>query len=213
MTARDVDGSRDVALVPLVLLADVDDDRLARLDPATAFAGVDLRDLGPHLLQELSIVRHRYRKYSFAPFASVAWDERACQGLDHRRARRRRRCGNRRRSHAARYPHSALVQLELGLALALSGQQADATRAWQAAERAQPDSPSAVRAQDLRHPGSPPGLPPFVPSFTRVTNAVESLLLRGAAYQQGLRPVSAEREFAAAAKAAPNDPEALTAAA
>ena len=112
---------------------------------------------------------------------------------------------------AERYPHSALVQLELGLALALSGQQADATRAWQAAERAQPDSPSAVRAQDLRHPGSPPGLPPFVPSFTRVANAVESRLLRGAAYQQSLRPVSAEREFAAAAKAAPNDPEALTA--
>jgi tetratricopeptide (TPR) repeat protein len=114
---------------------------------------------------------------------------------------------------AARYPHSALVQLELGLALALSGQQAEATRAWQAAERAQPDSPSAVRAQDLRHPGSPPGLPPFVPSFTRVTNAIESHLLRGAAYQQVLRPLSAEREFLAAVKAAPNDAEALTAAA
>jgi len=114
---------------------------------------------------------------------------------------------------AERYPHSALVQLELGLALALSGQQADATRAWQAAERAQPDSPSAVRSQDLRHPGTPPGLPPFVPSFTQVTSPVESMLLRGAAYQQALRPVSAERDFAAAARAAPNDPEALTAAA
>jgi Flp pilus assembly protein TadD len=114
---------------------------------------------------------------------------------------------------AERYPHSALVQLELGLALALSGQQADATRAWQAAERVQPDSPSAVRSEDLRHPGTPPGLPPFVPSFTQVTSPVESQLLRGAAYQQALRPVSAEREFAAAAKTAPNDPEALTAAA
>ena len=114
---------------------------------------------------------------------------------------------------AARYPQSALVQLELGLALALSGQQADAIQAWRAAERAQPDSPSAVRAQDLRHPGSPPGLPPFVPSFTRVTNAVQSQLLQGAAYQQVLRPVSAERAFLAAVKAAPNDPEALTAAA
>jgi tetratricopeptide (TPR) repeat protein len=112
---------------------------------------------------------------------------------------------------AERYPQSALVQLELGLALALSGQQADATGAWQAAERAQPDSPSAVRAQDLRHPGSPPGLPPFVPSFTQITNSIQAHLLRGAAYQQALRPVSAEREFAAAAKAAPNDPEALTA--
>jgi len=114
---------------------------------------------------------------------------------------------------AERYPHSALVQLELGLALALSGQQADATSAWQAAERAQPDSPSAVRAQDLRHPGSPPGLPPFVPSFSQITNSIQAHLLRGAAYQQALRPVSAEREFAEAAKAAPNDPEALTAAA
>jgi len=52
-----------------------------------------------------------------------------------------------------------------------------------------------------------------VPSFTRVTNAVESHLLRGAAYQQVLQPVSAEREFLAAVKAGPNDPEALTAAA
>jgi tetratricopeptide (TPR) repeat protein len=114
---------------------------------------------------------------------------------------------------AARYPHSALVQLELGLALALSGQQADAMRAWQAAERAQPDSPSAVRAQDLRHPGTAPGLPPFVPSFTRVRTPVDAHLLRGSAYQQILRPVSAEREFRAAVRIAPNDPEALTAAA
>jgi Flp pilus assembly protein TadD len=37
--------------------------------------------------------------------------------------------------------------------------------------------------------------------------------LRGAGYQQALRPVSAEREFRAAARLAPNDPEALTAAA
>jgi tetratricopeptide (TPR) repeat protein len=114
---------------------------------------------------------------------------------------------------AARYPRSALVQLELGLALALSGQSADAARAWQAAERVQPDSPSAVRAQDLRHPGSAPGLPPFVPSFSRVTNLAQAHLLRGSDYQQALRPVSAEREFLAAVHAAPNDPEALTAAA
>src|SRR5207244_7852596 len=114
---------------------------------------------------------------------------------------------------AARYPGSALVRLELGLALAFSGQQPDAERAWQEAERVQPDSPSAVRAQDLRHPGTPPGLPPFVPSFARPANAAQQRLLRGAAFQQALRPVSAEREFAAAVRAAPNDPEALAAAA
>jgi Flp pilus assembly protein TadD len=112
---------------------------------------------------------------------------------------------------AARYPHSALVRLELGLALAFSGQQSDAVRAWREAERVQPDSPSAVRAQDLRHPSSAPGLPPFVPSFVQATSPVQVHLLRGAGFQQALRPVSAEREFRAAARLAPDDPEALTA--
>ena len=114
---------------------------------------------------------------------------------------------------AARHPRSALVRLELGLSLAFLGQQADATRAWREAERVQPDTPSAVRAQDLRHPGAPPGLPPFVPSFARARNAAQAHLLQGAAFQQALRPVSAEREFAAAARASPADAEALTAAA
>ena len=66
MAPRNMDGAGDVALVPLVLLADVDDDRLAGLDPVTGLRGVDLRDLGSHLLQQLSVVGHRYRKYSFA---------------------------------------------------------------------------------------------------------------------------------------------------
>ena len=114
---------------------------------------------------------------------------------------------------AARYPNSALVRLELGLALAFSGLNDDATRAWRQAERVQPDSPSAVRSQDLRYPRSAPGLPPFVPSFTRPSTPAQAHLLRGVAFQQALRPVSAEREFAAAAKAAPADAESLTAAA
>jgi len=112
---------------------------------------------------------------------------------------------------AARQPSSALVRLELGLALALSGETAEAERAWQEAERVQPDSPSAVRAQDLRHPNTPPGLPPFVPSFSAARTQVQARLLRGATLQQALRPVSAERGFAAAVRVAPGDPEALTA--
>jgi predicted Zn-dependent protease len=112
---------------------------------------------------------------------------------------------------AERYPHSALVRLELGLALAFGGQETDASRAWHQSRRVQPDSPSAVRATDLLHPRTPPGLPPFVPSFNRARTAAQRHLLRGIAFQQGLRPVSAEREFAAAARAAPKDPEALTA--
>jgi tetratricopeptide (TPR) repeat protein len=114
---------------------------------------------------------------------------------------------------AARYPHSALIRFQLGLALAFSGNQTDASRAWHDARRVQPDSPSAVRATDLLHPQTPPGLPPFVPTFTRARTAAQRHLLQGIAFQQALRPVSAEREFAAAARAAPNDPEALTAAA
>jgi predicted Zn-dependent protease len=114
---------------------------------------------------------------------------------------------------AARYPHSALVRLELGLALAFSGQPADASRAWHESRRVQPDSPSAVRAADLLHPSTPPGLPPFVPTFTSARTAAQRHLLQGAAFQQALRPLSAERAFAAAARAAPHDPEALTAAA
>jgi hypothetical protein len=112
---------------------------------------------------------------------------------------------------AEQHPRSALVRLELGVALAFSGQDADAQAAWLAAERVQPDSPSAVRAEDLRHPSTPPGRPPFVPSFTRPRTAVQAHLARGVQLQAALRPVSAAREFAAAARLAPDDPEALVA--
>jgi len=114
---------------------------------------------------------------------------------------------------AEQHQRSALVRLELGVALAFSGQDGDADAAWREAERVQPDSPSAVRAQDLRHPHTPPGLPPFVPSFARPRTEAEGLLARGVAAQAALRPVTAERFFVAAARLAPNDPEARVAAA
>ena len=112
---------------------------------------------------------------------------------------------------AEQHPRSALVRLELGVALAFSGQDADARAAWLAAEQVQPDSPSAVRAEDLRHPNTAPGLPPFVPSFIRPTTPVQAHLARGVQLQAVLRRVSAAREFAAAARLAPDDPEALVA--
>jgi tetratricopeptide (TPR) repeat protein len=114
---------------------------------------------------------------------------------------------------AAQHPESALVRLELGLALAFSGRRADAATAWRAAKRIQPDSPSAVRADDLLHPDTPPGEPPFVPSFTRPATRAQRLLAEGIGFQRALRPISAERAFAAAAAAAPGDPEAQVAAA
>lgn len=114
---------------------------------------------------------------------------------------------------AAQHPRSALVRFELGVALALGGDPSGATEAWRAAKRVQPDSPSAVRADDVLHPQTPPGLPPFVPSFTRPRTRVQRLLARGIAFQEALRPVSAARTFAAAARLAPGDPEARVAAA
>jgi tetratricopeptide (TPR) repeat protein len=114
---------------------------------------------------------------------------------------------------AAQHPESALVRLELGLALAFSGSRADAQTAWRAAKRVQPDSPSAVRADDLLHPDTPPGKPPFVPSFTRPATRAEQLLARGIGFQAALRPVSAERAFEEAAALGPNNPEAQVAAA
>ena len=61
-----MDGAGDEALHPLVPFADVDEDRrLVALEQRTAFRGVDLVDLGLHLLEQLSIGRHRYPKYSY----------------------------------------------------------------------------------------------------------------------------------------------------
>ena len=114
---------------------------------------------------------------------------------------------------AAQHPANALVRFELGLALLLEGSPDAAREAWREAERVQPDSPSAVRAEDALHPGAPPGKPPFVASFERPRTDAERLLALGVRYQASLRPVAAQRAFAAAARIAPDDPEAQVAAA
>lgn len=131
------------------------------------------------------------------------------------------------------HPKSSLVQLHLGLADYWDGRDVEAAQAWKAAARAQPDTFYAVRADGLLHPNFLPGLPLFTPSFaipTRIAKlpaaqqlaalaraaaagGVRARLLYGAALQQLSRPVSAERQFQLAAEEAPNDPEALTAAA
>jgi len=129
------------------------------------------------------------------------------------------------------YPKSAAVQLNLGLARYWDGRVAAAVAAFEAARAASPDSSYAIRADGLLHPQYAPGLPPFTPSFgtpqrlaklqpaqqlealrrDAAGGEARDLLLYGAALQRLGRPVSAERQFARAAKAAPNDPEALTA--
>ena len=134
---------------------------------------------------------------------------------------------------AAEHPHSALVALHLGFALYWSRRDQEAETAWRAAEKLQPDTPYAVRAADFLHPRLFTGLPTFVPSF-KAPRRIEALqpaaqvaalehaaeaggahakILYGVVLQKLGRPVSAEREFAAAARVAPDNAEAQTAAA
>jgi tetratricopeptide (TPR) repeat protein len=123
------------------------------------------------------------------------------------------------------HPHSAFVHLHLGLARYWARDDAEALAQWRAAKRVDPDTPSAIRADDLLHPESPRGLPQFFPTFALRGKTIGALaaaarrpdarakLAYGVALQRLERPVSAERQFAAAAALAPNDPEAQVAAA
>ena len=132
---------------------------------------------------------------------------------------------------ARAHPRSALVRLHLGLARYWRGDRAGAVAAWRAAAEIQPDTLSAVRADDLLHPNFPRGLPQFVPSVAtpkRITRlradrqlavlerearrpSVRAKLTYGAALQRLGKQLSARRVFAAAAELAPRDPEPLTA--
>jgi len=133
---------------------------------------------------------------------------------------------------AALYPKSALVQLELGLALLWAGQPG-AADAWRQAAALEPDTYYAVAAGNLLYPRLAPRLPVFVPAerlpgrLARGTAAAQlaglrrwaasgpasAKILYGVALQRLYRPVSARRAFDAAARQAPQDPEALAAAA
>jgi len=134
---------------------------------------------------------------------------------------------------AASHPGNAEVLLNLGLARYWAGQDADALAAWRRAAAAGPDTPSGVRADDLLHPSFPRGLPYVVTSYeppaaiARLsppqqlaalarrarTGTYKDKLIYGIALQRLGHPLSAERQFAAAAALAPSDPEAQVAAA
>ena len=133
----------------------------------------------------------------------------------------------------AAHPLSSLVLLHFGWALYWSGRNADAIAAWTRAAAAQPDSPAAVDAQTALHPTMAPGLPVIVASVSppaavanlpaaaelqALANAAakpdaNAKLLYGIALWNLRRPVSAERQFRAAAALAPRDPAILSAAA
>ncbi|MBV8561817.1 MAG: hypothetical protein JOZ56_01870 [Actinobacteria bacterium] len=130
-------------------------------------------------------------------------------------------------------PHSSLAALHLGWASYWAGRNADAVAAWTKAAQLEPDTPYAVDAQDALHPDDVPGLPLLVTgleppaALQRLPAAQELAALAGAAakpdararlvYGSALwnlkRPLSAERAFESAARLAPHDPLARTAAA
>ena len=129
---------------------------------------------------------------------------------------------------AAESPESGVVQLHLGLALLARGDEEGARAAWREAERVEPDSPAALRAEDLLNPQFAPGRPPFVAPLETppeleglspeeqlaelerqaAAGGAEERLVYGIALQRVGRPVSARSAFASALEA---DPESLPA--
>ena len=136
------------------------------------------------------------------------------------------------RALEAAHPRSALLDLHEGFALYWLRQDAAATAAWKRAERVDPDSPAALRAETLLHPDMPQGRPFFVPSQA-VPAAVAKLLplqeltaleqkakesgtssdwiLYGVGLQRAGRPVSALAAFTRAAEIDPSSVEAKAA--
>jgi len=130
----------------------------------------------------------------------------------------------------AQNPDSPVAQYHLGWAFYWSGRVADAAAAWNHVDARFPDSPESVEAENQLYPSYQPGLPDLdlpvtIPAAaTRAAQLrllaaaarkpdVEAKLRYGAFLWQLWHRVSAERQFAAAARLAPNNPYARTAAA
>jgi len=133
----------------------------------------------------------------------------------------------------AEQPDSGVARLHLGFALLSDGDSEGAAREWREVERREPDSPAAVRADDILHPDVAPGRPPFVapieapPGLEGLTpqeqldeleqraaaGGVEEKLAYGIALQRVGRPLSAKEVFDDAVAADPDDLPARVAAA
>jgi tetratricopeptide (TPR) repeat protein len=112
---------------------------------------------------------------------------------------------------ASERPRDGIVRLNLGFALFWSGRREEAVETWRRTRRIAPDSLAGIRAGDLLYPQFAPGLPLFVPERPR--GEAGGRLLAGVRLQRLGKPVSARREFDAAVRLAPGDPQALAAAA
>ncbi|MDP8911207.1 MAG: hypothetical protein M3M94_03985, partial [Actinomycetota bacterium] len=114
---------------PLVLELGVRDDREARLLRRAARLYAD----GEHVSAQRLFVRSRSPEAEVGAALS-AWPEGTIAELERLRAS---------------YPRSGAVHVNLGVALYWAGRDREAVAAWRAAERSDPDSPYAVRADDF----------------------------------------------------------------
>jgi tetratricopeptide (TPR) repeat protein len=112
---------------------------------------------------------------------------------------------------AERNPGSGVVRLNLGLALFATGNLEEARAAWREAERRDPDSPAALRGEDLLNPDSPPGRPRFLLE-PRVADENE-WLVRGSRFERIGHRLSAQKAYDRAVERDPGSLEAKVAAA
>jgi tetratricopeptide (TPR) repeat protein len=171
-----------------------------------------------HIAEAAAIFRRYHSVEARIGSAFAAWDQ---GGLDTVK------------SLAAAHPTSGVALLHLGLADYQAGRNADAVAAWERTASVAADSPYGVRAEDLLHPSAIPGLPYLLidykpPRAVRNLPAAKELaalaraatkpdahakIVYGLALWSLQRPLSAERQFVAAARLAPGGPVARTAAA
>ena len=108
----------------------------------------------------------------------------------------------------SQHPGNPVIQFNYGLALDCRGYFSDAAQAFTAAKRTGRDTQYEIDADQLLHPQFfQSGYPIFLPVSRN------PLLVRGSILQREGHQHSAERLYARAARLAPNDPEALVAAA
>jgi tetratricopeptide (TPR) repeat protein len=130
------------------------------------------------------------------------------------------------RALVVRRPDSGVARLHLGFALLAEGEAEAAEREWRKVEQRDPDSPAALRAEDVLHPEMAPGRPPFVADLPRPegleslraerqleelrrraeAGGAEDWLLYGIGLQRIGQPVSAMEAFLRAAEIEPDQP-------